>query len=111
MEATSANTAHFKMGTGPKVISFEKVITPIPCPPGPCPSPPAPDVAAGGMLHGLWTSDEVIASSGRDQKVGITNLEDYAGKCRTSKCRATRRHRRSRSSLMCRIRPCGGAKP
>jgi hypothetical protein len=66
------------------------------------------DLSFGGTLHGLWHSDEVIASSDRTMKVDIANLEDYAGRCQTPECRQA-----SRTSLLHRLKPRGkrGSEP
>lgn len=102
MEATNQNSVAFKMTGAPKAMSFEK-------------TDESGTMTTGGTLHGLWTSDEVIASSGREVKTNIANLEDYAGRCQNFQCRAaTRRHQKGRS-LLRRLRPrrlaAKGSKP
>jgi len=46
----------------------------------------------GGSLHGLWLSDQVIATSSTKFKTGVANLEDYAGGERTEECRTVSCH-------------------
>jgi hypothetical protein len=65
-------------------------------------------IGGANQLHGLWLSDEVIATSEGAYKTGIRNLEDYARQCTSESCRAAQRNARHRHSTLRRIMPRSG---
>jgi len=56
-------------------------------------------------LHGLWLSDEVIATSDGSTKTNIRNLEEYTRQCTLPNCKADQRQQRNLQQPLRRMLP------